>query len=154
MMQTNWDELRGENNQQEEREQEELLKFAWGGDFPESVKQYVSKYALWTRLQDIIPVESDDDNTTNDGVTTTANSNNNHTPSAIDIIQSDIFLAYQGHLDTYLKLLGRYTTTDEDDENNSSNNDDNNIETVKGDNHQPSYLDYRRNNDPAKPMLT
>jgi len=144
---------KSENNQQEEREQEELLKFAWGGDFPESVKQYVSKYALWTRLQDIIPVESDDDNTTNDGVTTTANSNNNHTPSAIDIIQSDIFLAYQGHLDTYLKLLGRYTTTDEDDENNSSNNDDNNIETVKGDNHQPSYLDYRRNNDPAKPML-
>mmetsp|Transcript_25274 Transcript_25274/g.25607 ORF Transcript_25274/g.25607 Transcript_25274/m.25607 type:complete len:408 (-) Transcript_25274:730-1953(-) len=132
---------KSENKQQEEREQEEILKFSWGGDFPESVKQYVSKYALWTRLQDIIPVENNDDN---------------DTPSAIDIIQSDIFLAFQRHLDTYLKLLGQYTTAldnDNDDENKNSNNNDNNIETVKGDNHQPSYLDYRRNNDPAKPML-
>ena len=115
---------------------EEPLKFAWGGDFPETVKQYVSKYALWTRLQNI---PEKDDTTNNDDETTTATSiTTTTTTPAIDAIQGDIFVAFQAHLDAYLELLGRYA-------------DD--IETVEGDNHQPSYLDYRRNNDPAKPML-
>jgi hypothetical protein len=133
-------------NNMEEEDKDEPLKFAWGGDFPETVKQYVSKYALWTRLQNIVPpVEKD----TDDENTTATTNNNNDTPSitAIDVIQGDIFVAFQEHLDTYLELLEQYTTTADDD--------DNNIETVsiKGDNNQPSYLNYRRNNDPAKPML-
>jgi hypothetical protein len=135
------------SKEEEDEDKDEPLKFAWGGDFPETVKQYVSKYALWTRLQNIVPPvekDKDDENT----ATTTDNIDNDTPPiSAIDVIQGDIFVAFQEHLDTYLELLEQYTTTADDDENS--------IETVsiKGGNNQPSYLDYRRNNDPAKPML-
>ena len=136
-----------DKNNKEEEDKDEPLKFAWGGDFPETVKQYVSKYALWTRLQNIVPLvekDTDDENTT-----TTTNNYDNDTPSitAIDVIQGDIFVAFQEHLDTYLELLEQYTTTADDDDNNIE------IVSIAGDNNQPSYLDYRRNNDPAKPML-
>lgn len=136
-----------DKNNKEEEDKDEPLKFAWGGDFPETVKQYVSKYALWTRLQNIVPPvekDADDENTT-----TTTNNYDNDTPSitAIDVIQGDIFVAFQEHLDTYLELLEQYTTTVDDDDNNIE------IVCIAGDNNQPSYLDYRRNNDPAKPML-
>ncbi len=103
---------------------EESLKYAWGGDFPEPVQKYVSKYALWTRLQNLS--ESLDDDGTQ------------KTSLALDAIQGDLFPAFQGHVDAYLELLGNYADS---------------IEAVEGENHQPSYLDYRRNNDPAKPML-
>jgi len=136
-----------DKNNKEEEDKDEPLKFAWGGDFPETVKQYVSKYALWTRLQNIVPpVEKDTDD---ENTTTTTNNYDNDTPSitAIDVIQGDIFAAFQEHLDTYLELLEQYTTTADDDDNNIE------IVSIAGDNNQPSYLDYRRNNDPAKPML-
>ena len=136
-----------DKNKKEEEDKDEPLKFAWGGDFPETVKQYVSKYALWTRLQNIVPpVEKDTDD---ENTTTTTNNYDNDTPSitAIDVIQGDIFVAFQEHLDTYLELLEQYTTTVDDDDNNIE------IVSIAGDNNQPSYLDYRRNNDPAKPML-
>ena len=136
-----------DKNNKEEEDKDEPLKFAWGGDFPETVKQYVSKYALWTRLQNIVPpVEKDTDD---ENTTTTTNNYDNDTPSitAIDVIQGDIFVAFQEHLDTYLELLEQYTTTVDDDDNNIE------IVSIAGDNNQPSYLDYRRNNDPAKPML-
>ena len=136
-----------DKNNKEEEDKDEPLKFAWGGDFPETVKQYVSKYALWTRLQNIVPpVEKDTDD---ENTTTTTNNYDNDTPSitAIDVIQGDIFVAFQEHLDTYLELLEQYTTTADDDDNNTE------IVSIAGDNNQPSYLDYRRNNDPAKPML-
>lgn len=100
---------------------EEPLKYAWGGDFPEPVQKYVSKYALWTRLQNL-----------------SENEEEKGTTPAAAAIQGDIFVAFRAHLDAYLDLLGQY---------------EGNITAVEGDNHQPSYLDYRRNNDPAKPML-
>ena len=136
-----------DKNNKEEEDKDEPLKFAWGGDFPETVKQYVSKYALWTRLQNIVPpVEKDTDD---ENTSTTTNNYDNDTPSitAIDVIQGDIFVAFQEHLDTYLELLEQYTITVDDDDNNIE------IVSIAGDNNQPSYLDYRRNNDPAKPML-
>eukprot|EP00536_Pseudo-nitzschia_multiseries_P007090 jgi/Psemu1/194685/e_gw1.160.106.1 len=108
------------------------LKYAWGGDFPEAVKQYVSKYALWTRLQNISEGPTKDNNTD------TKASDSGTATAAVNAIQEDIFIAFQEHLDAYIDLLGRYAG---------------NMEAVEGDNHQPSYLDYRRNNDPAKPML-
>jgi hypothetical protein len=101
----------------------EALKYAWGGDFPEAVQKYVSKYALWTRLQNL-PDSYDDDTVV--------------TSPAVDAIRGELFVAFQAHLDAYLDLLGNYAGD---------------IEAVEGENHQPSYLDYRRNNDPAKPML-
>lgn len=86
-------------------------KFPWGGDFPDAVKAYVSKYALWTRLQEV--------------------------EDPITVIEDDLWDAYIAHLDTYLALLA------------SHENSPNDIRS----NQQASYLDYRRNNDPAKPML-
>ena len=85
--------------------------FPWGGDFPEPVQKYVSKYALWTRLQEL--------------------------EDPISVIETDIWDAFTSHLDTYLNLL-QDTPRDQ----------------IQGDNHQPDYLLYRRDNDPAKPMLS
>ena len=113
---------------------DEPLKYAWGGDFPETVKQYVSKYALWTRLQNLSEDTSTDHKPSDDKTM----SKDTSTTPAVNAIQEDIFVAFQAHLDAYLELLGRYASD---------------ISAVEGDNHQPSYLDYRRNNDPAKPML-
>ena len=56
-----------------------------------------------------------------------------------DVIQEDVWAAFVDHLDAYIKLLGQYQGDG--------------IETVLGDNHQVAYLEYRRGNDPAKPML-
>jgi phycoerythrobilin:ferredoxin oxidoreductase len=87
--------------------------FPWGGDFPEQVKQYVSKNALWTRLQDI-------------------------TENPIKVIEEHVWDAFVEHLDLYLNLFERYQ---------------HDVESIQGPNVQPAYLDYRRTNDPAKPML-
>lgn len=142
------------------------LKFAWGGDFPTEVKRYVSRNALWTRLQNVDQLlgqnnndnnNEDEDDTANGSIheaaTTTmtkrkndekknndtVNSTTSNSSRVVtDIIQEDIFLAFQDHLDAYLELL--------DDTMKQDKN-------VQGDNYQLSYLDYRRNNDPAKPML-
>ena len=84
--------------------------FPWGGDFPEPVQQYVSKYSLWTRLQEL--------------------------EDPVSIIQTNVWEAFVKHLDVYMDLL--------------KNSD---MDSVQGPNHQPGYLEYRRNNDPAKPML-
>eukprot|EP00535_Pseudo-nitzschia_heimii_P001663 CAMPEP_0197187850 /NCGR_PEP_ID=MMETSP1423-20130617/16710_1 /TAXON_ID=476441 /ORGANISM="Pseudo-nitzschia heimii, Strain UNC1101" /LENGTH=384 /DNA_ID=CAMNT_0042639531 /DNA_START=69 /DNA_END=1223 /DNA_ORIENTATION=+ len=100
------------------------LKYAWGGDFPENVKKYVSTYALWTRLQNL-PEAADDEITA-------------RTSPAVDAIQGELFDAFREHLDAYLELLGNFSSD---------------AEVVTGENNQLSYLDYRRNNDPAKPML-
>jgi phycoerythrobilin:ferredoxin oxidoreductase len=98
-------------------------KFPWGGDFPEPVQQYVSRYALWTRLQGI----SDD---------------------PIQVIQNDVYDAFVDHLDIYLGLLRKTTTTTTTcaGTDAASNTDSQSV--------QASYLEYRKNNDPAKPMLT
>ena len=56
-----------------------------------------------------------------------------------DVIQEDVWKAFVDHLDVYLDLLRRY----EGEKN----------EEVLGDNNQVAYLQYRRGNDPAKPML-
>jgi hypothetical protein len=64
--------------------------FPWGGDFPEPVKKYVSKYALWTRLQ------SDDD----------------EVADPISIIQNDVWEVFTSHLDLYLDLLQNSSAQD------------------------------------------
>lgn len=57
----------------------------------------------------------------------------------IAVIQEDVWYAFCEHLDLYLELLS----------NHQNAND-----SVCGPNVQAEYLEYRRNNDPAKPMLT
>jgi phycoerythrobilin:ferredoxin oxidoreductase len=55
----------------------------------------------------------------------------------VSVIQNDVFDAFSAHLDVYLEVLA-----------NTS------LEGIQqGANHQPAYLQYRRDNDPAKPML-
>lgn len=84
--------------------------FPWGGDFPEAVQPYVSKYSLWTRLQ-----ESKDPTST---------------------IENEVWDAFIEHADLYFELLKRSTW-----------------EEASGENVQTAYLEYRKGNDPAKPML-
>ena len=55
----------------------------------------------------------------------------------VDLIQTKIYDAFQEHISLYLKLLKDSETDD----------------SIKGDNDQPNYIDYRRNDDPAAPML-
>jgi hypothetical protein len=86
--------------------------FPWGGDFPEPVQQYISKYALWTRLQEL--------------------------ENPVSVIQNQVWDAFVAHLDVYLDLLKKHSS---------------NSGSIQGSNHQPAYLEYRRTNDPAKPML-
>mmetsp|Transcript_507 Transcript_507/g.837 ORF Transcript_507/g.837 Transcript_507/m.837 type:complete len:334 (-) Transcript_507:98-1099(-) len=62
--------------------------FSWGGDFPPPVQQYVSPYALWTRLQS--PEEVSD-------------SEDMWDPTSI--IQNELWDAFTSHLDIYLDLL-------------------------------------------------
>lgn len=117
--------VRDNEGSNDERGEGEPLKYAWGGDFPEAVQKYVSNYALWTRLQNLAETKDENEMTPT-------------TYRAIDAIRGDLFVAFRAHLDAYLELLGNYAG---------------NIEAAEGENHQPSYLEYRRNNDPAKPML-
>lgn len=100
--------------------------FPWGGDLPEKVQPFVSKYALWSRLgmtaaappqgQDVVPEDP------------------------IAIIQGPLVQAALDHLDIYLHLLH-----DSCNSFSKSRND--------GDNNQEAYLRYRLENDPARPML-
>ena len=82
----------------------------WGGDFPEAVQKYVSKYSLWTRLQEL--------------------------EDPVSVIETNVWDAFQAHFEIYLDLLAKSRP-----------------EEVQGPNHQAAYLDYRRSNDPARPML-
>jgi hypothetical protein len=95
----------------------------WAGDLPPAVTPYVSPKALWTRLA----VNKDDDDAT--------------TKNPTDQIQHDLLPAMEAHLNIYLQLLA----------------DAHAKETPVGDNDPtsalPAYLDYRRANDPARPML-
>lgn len=64
--------------------QEIALRFPWGGDMPEAVQQYVSKFALWTRFGEDVnnPVER---------------------------IENHLTEAAREHLDIYVKLLSQST---------------------------------------------
>ena len=101
---------------------------AWGGDIPPQAKRFFSPYALWTRLTD---------------------------DNAMDTVSSVVYQAYQEYTDLYLELISAVQndvnagklvlggTTVEGD--SSSTNP-----VWKG---QIDYLEYRRTNDPARPML-
>lgn len=96
---------------------------AWGGDIPEQAERFFSPYTLWTRLVD-------DD--------------------AIDTVNKVVWEAFQEYIDLYLDLM----TAVQSDINTGK------LEVVEGteeDNPvrdgQLEYLEYRRTNDPARPML-
>ncbi len=100
----------------------------WGGDIPEEAQRYFSPYALWTRLGG----DKDD------------------VLSNVNIIHTHVWQAFCAYVDLYIELLitveydlaSRAVIVDDDIYKNSA--------AVEG---QQDYLKYRKENDPAKPML-
>jgi len=103
--------------------------FPWGGDMPEPVQRYVSKYALWTRFG-----ANKSDNDTDEGEKVA-------TSDPIATIQGPLVRAVEEHLDVYLDVLRKHSST------TSSSGDDANVD------YQKDYVRYRLENDPARPML-
>lgn len=97
----------------------------WGGDIPEQAKRFFSPYALWTRLGD---------------------------EDAMDTVDKVVWEAFQEYTDLYLELMNAV----QNDVNEGKlemaqegvGTDSNPV--WKG---QVDYLEYRRTNDPARPML-
>lgn len=105
-------------------------QFPWGGTLPEEVQQYVSKNALWTRMT------------------------STNTSSPVEVIQSLYFQnMIQIHLTIYLDLLFQKM----DDNTIKYDEKDEKVEQSFHDqqqkNQQVNYIQYRYQNDPARPML-
>ena len=97
---------------------------AWGGNIPEQAERFFSPYALWTRLVD---------------------------DNAIDTVNKVVWEAFQEYTNLYLDLM----TAVQNDLNVGrlevvvpQEGEDNPV--LDG---QHEYLEYRRTNDPARPML-
>jgi Ferredoxin-dependent bilin reductase len=107
-------------------------RFPWGGDLPEAVQEFVSSRALWTRLGTVpnaahaTQPEGDDPSTT----------------SPIRLIQESLFPAALDHLSTYLQWLRHDPVVD-----------DARRVSLAAPSRLPRYLQYRLDNDPARPML-
>ena len=97
---------------------------AWGGDIPEQAERFFSPYALWTRLVD---------------------------DNAIDTVNKVVWEAFQEYTNLYLDLM---TAVQNDMDTGKlevvlpQEGEDNPV--LDG---QHEYLEYRRTNDPARPML-
>lgn len=99
---------------------------AWGGDIPPQAERFFSPYALWTRLAD---------------------------DNALDTVSTVVWEAFQEYTDLYLELMnavqddvnaGKLKVVDAPQETDDKN------PVFDG---QIDYLEYRRTNDPARPML-
>jgi hypothetical protein len=104
----------------------EKWAFPWGGDVPDEVAKYVSPYALWTRMKE----------------------EEGSSASILNVIDTNLFDAFCGHLDLYLDLV----QTNRQSANNEGS-DKPSPGCLFGSNDQSGYIEYRRTHDPAKPML-
>jgi len=96
----------------------------WGGDIPPQATRFFSPYALWTRLSD---------------------------ENAMDTVDTVVWQAFQEYTDLYLELMG--AVQDDVDAGKlglGAQTDDSDNPVLDG---QIEYLEYRRTNDPARPML-
>ena len=119
--------------------------FAWGGDIPEPVAKYVSDYALWTRLVGGTGSSSPAADPAKTQAETEIDATTTTTKDPITQIQTQVWDAYRDHLDLYLELLSQYE---------KKKLQDGNMQVLGGEkNGQEPYIEYRLNNDPAKPML-
>jgi hypothetical protein len=108
--------------------------FPWGGDLPEKVQPFVSKFALWSRLGG------------GGAAPGTAN-----TPDAVQaMMEGPLYEAYCDHLDRYLHLVASSSSSGNDDQSSSSTTSTTRIGDYHG---QRDYIAYRLANDPARPML-
>jgi phycoerythrobilin:ferredoxin oxidoreductase len=97
----------------------------WGGDIPSQAKRFFSPYALWSRL-------TDDD--------------------AIDIVNTSVWSAFQEYFDLYLEFM-RAVQKDVSLQEKITSATDKVGKTNQARDGQIDYLEYRRLNDPARPML-
>ncbi len=98
---------------------------------PEKVMSYVSPNAMWTRLGSAAAAKA-------------AEGSGETSPSPVvedpvTLIQGQLWQAFQEHLDLYLGMLETESQSSEKEED---------VE-----NHRDKYLQYRLENDPARPML-
>ncbi|KAL3827106.1 hypothetical protein ACHAXA_002341 [Cyclostephanos tholiformis] len=100
----------------------------WGGDIPQKARRFFSPHALWTRLDDA---------------------------DAMDIVNTVVWEAFKDYTDLYLELMSAVQ-----DDLDSGMLEVAPTPTDRGvdiDNPvwrgQMDYLEYRRTNDPARPML-
>jgi phycoerythrobilin:ferredoxin oxidoreductase len=97
----------------------------WGGDLPPQAQRFFSPYALWTRIQEKQMGEKRRD--------------------CQSIIEREVFDVFCAYFDLYLEMM--MEVTDDDTTDNGVAKD------VVWQGHV-DYLNYRRDNDPARPMLT
>eukprot|EP00578_Thalassiosira_sp_NH16_P010470 CAMPEP_0181110390 /NCGR_PEP_ID=MMETSP1071-20121207/18694_1 /TAXON_ID=35127 /ORGANISM="Thalassiosira sp., Strain NH16" /LENGTH=396 /DNA_ID=CAMNT_0023194169 /DNA_START=81 /DNA_END=1271 /DNA_ORIENTATION=+ len=100
----------------------------WGGDIPQQAQRFFSPYALWTRLAD---------------------------ENAMDTVDTTVWEAFQEYTDLYLELMSAVQNDVDAGKldmamGQEQETDGNNNLVWRG---QIDYLEYRRTNDPARPML-
>ena len=105
--------------------------FAWGGDIPEPAQKFFSPYTLWTRLNG---------------------------EDAVGVIQGKVMEAFLAHQEIFLKTIQTSSSSSSSSSSTDGDDDDDDDGTAgtsasSVDNHQDEYLNYRRTNDPARPML-
>jgi hypothetical protein len=118
----------------------------WGGDIPAFAKRFFSPFALWTRLKDTNANANANDNDVQENGEVGVN--------AIDIVQDQVYHAFCDYFDLYIDLLldvQNDSFVDENDTDNDDNNDTVPVDVVKQG--HVDYLTYRKENDPARPML-
>ena len=96
---------------------------AWGGDIPPQALRWFSPYALWTRLSD---------------------------ENAIQTVTTTVWDAYREYVDLYFELMYAAQHDLDDGKLEVIISGEENNPVLNG---QREYLEYRRINDPARPML-
>jgi len=99
----------------------------WGGDIPPKASRFFSNYALWTRLQG---------------------------DEGLKIIRNEVYHAFCAYFDLYLELLLEVQQDNLKGERETSSDDE--VQTSEAQriiDGQRDYIFYRRENDPARPML-
>ena len=96
---------------------------AWGGDIPPQALRWFSPYAIWTRLSD---------------------------ENAIETVTTTVWDAYMEYVDLYIELMNAVQKDLDDGKLELITSGEENNPVLSG---QREYLEYRRVNDPARPML-
>ena len=105
----------------------------WGGDLPPFARRYFSPYAVWTRL----------------GAGPPGGDAPIPPREPLDVVRTEVYGAFRDYVDLYLELMGR-VQDDLDRGDLDVASEEEAAEAVRG---QRDYLNYRKENDPARPML-
>mmetsp|Transcript_1310 Transcript_1310/g.1825 ORF Transcript_1310/g.1825 Transcript_1310/m.1825 type:complete len:144 (-) Transcript_1310:162-593(-) len=95
----------------------------WGGDIPPAAQRFFSPYAVWTRL-------SGDD--------------------GLNVLKNDVWDVFVDYLDLYIDLMKEVVVQQQNDDDDDEIKQQQNTAIQNG---HTDYLNYRRANDPARPML-